>query len=305
MQTTLETTAYLAGVGLHSGQPARAAIRPAPRGHGIRFRRVDGTGATVPALWDAVAPSELCTRVAGDGVEVATVEHLMAALTGCGVTEALVDLDGPEPPILDGSAEPFVKAIREAGVIALSGAARAIEVLEPVEVRDGEAFARLEPAPFWARGWLSLDFAIDFPDPAIGRQRRRLTLRPGVFERELAAARTFCRRSDIEAMRARGLARGGTLENAVVVDGARVLSPGGLRWRDEAVRHKMLDAVGDLALAGAPIHGRYVGVRSGHRLTNRLLRALFAQPSAWRATSTAEPRRLPAEAAPGAEPIHA
>ena len=149
-------------------------------------------------------------------------------------------------------------------------------------MREGDALARLEPAGPRARRRLTIDFAIDFADAAIGRQRRCLTLTPGAFARELAAARTFCRRSDVEAMRARGLALGGTLGNAVVVDGDAVLSPGGLRFADEAVRHKMLDAVGDLALAGAPIHGRYVGRRAGHRLTNRLLHALMAEPSAWR-----------------------
>lgn len=281
-QLTLRRAAYLAGVGLHSGRPARAAIRPAAAGHGIRFARYDGGEATVAGRWDAVAPSELCTRLAGDGVEVATVEHLMAALAGLGVTDALVELDGPEPPILDGSAAPFVAAIRAVGLRPLPGTRRAVEVLRPVEVRDGDALARLEPARPWARGLLSLDFTIDFPDAAIGRQRRRLTLRPGAFERQLAAARTFCRQSDVDAMRARGLALGGTLDNAVVVDGARILSPGGLRFADEMVRHKMLDAVGDLALAGMPIHGRYVGVRSGHRMTNLVLRALLADPRAWR-----------------------
>jgi UDP-3-O-[3-hydroxymyristoyl] N-acetylglucosamine deacetylase len=152
-------------------------------------------------------------------------------------------------------------------------------------------------------GTLSIDFEIDFPDAAIGRQHRRLTLRPGAFERELAAARTFCRRTDVEAMRSRGLALGGSLSNAVVVDGGRVLSPGGLRWSDEMVRHKMLDAVGDLALAGLPIHGRYVGLRSGHRLTNRLLRALFAEPAAWRIAGEEVPAGR--RARPVALPAHA
>ena len=298
MQTTLRSSARLEGVGLHSGRRARVAIHPAPFGDGIRFRRSDLGRATVAAAWAAVAPSELCTRLTGRGVEISTVEHLMAALAGLGVTDVLVELDGPEPPILDGSSLPFVEAIEAAGLRESGGAAPAIEILAPVEVRDGAASARLEPAGARGRGHLTIDFAIDFPDAAIGRQGRCLTLRPGAFARELAAARTFCRSADVEAMRARGLALGGSLGNAVVVDGACVLSPGGLRWPDEAVRHKMLDAVGDLALAGAPIHGRYVGRRAGHRLTNRLLRALFAEPAAWRLTD-AEPapaRPVPAPA---------
>ena len=304
MHVTLRETAYLAGVGLHSGEPARAAIRPALRGHGIRFRRFDWGEATVAARWDAVVLSELCTRIAGEGVEVSTVEHLMAALAGLGVTDALVELDGPEPPILDGSSAPYVEAIRAAGLRPLGGPSRAIEILSPVEVREGEAWARLEPARPWARGRLTLDFAIDFPDPAIGRQRRRLALSPRAFERDLAAARTFCRRSDVEAMQARGLALGGSLGNAVVVDGASVLSPGGLRWSDEMVRHKMLDAVGDLALAGLPIHGRYVAHRAGHRMTNRLLRALFAQAAAWRMSETPAPAARP-KPVPETRPLHA
>ena len=305
MQTTLRSSVRLVGAGLHSGQPAEVAIHPAPTGHGIRFRRADRGRLTLAARWDLVAPSELCTRLTGAGVEIATVEHLMAALAGCGVLDALVEIDGPEPPILDGSSRPYVEALEAAGLRAMAAPARAIEILAPVEVRDGPASARLEPASAGGRGLLTIDFAIDFPDVAIGRQRRCLALRPGAFARELAAARTFCRRAEVDAMRARGLALGGTLGNAVVVDGATVLSPGGLRWPDEAVRHKMLDAVGDLALAGAPIHGRYVGRRAGHRLTNRLLRALFAQPSAWRLTGApAAPARAPA-AAPWPQPVHA
>ena len=302
MNRTLRGAARLAGVGLHSGLSACVVLNPAARGHGIRFRRLDMGGAMVPARWDAVLPSELCTRIEAGGVEASTVEHLMAALAGLGVTDARVDLDGPEPPILDGSSAPFVAAIRQVGLRPLGGPSRAIEVLRPVELREGEALARLEPARPWARRRLSLDFEIDFPDSAIGRQRRCLTLSPDAFERELAAARTFCRLDDVEAMRGRGLALGGTLGNAVVVDGAAVLSPGGLRWPDEMVRHKMLDAVGDLALAGLPIHGRYVGRRAGHRMTNGLLRALFADPGAWR---IAEAAGVAAPAEPEFEPLHA
>ena len=304
MHTTLRSTVRLAGVGLHSGRPAHVAIGPAWRGHGIRFRRADRGGAELPALWDRVAPSELCTRLSAGAGAVSTIEHLMAALAGCGVTDAAVELDGPEPPILDGSAAPFVEAIAAAGLRPLGGSPRAIEILEPVEVRDGAALARLEPNRAWGRGRLVIDVAIDFPDAAIGRQHRCMTLRPGVFARELAAARTFCRRSDVDAMRARGLALGGSLGNAVVVDGDSVLSPGGLRWPDEMVRHKMLDAVGDLALAGAPIHGRYVGRRSGHRLTNRLLRAVFDRPSAWRWSTGPAPAARPV-APPSPQPLHA
>lgn len=280
MQTTLRAPVSFTGTGLHLGRPARLTIRPASAEHGIWFRRTDLSDGDrmIPARWDAAVPARLCTRLANaSGVEISTVEHVMAALAGCGVTNALVDVDGPEVPILDGSAAPFVRGILSRGLIRLEAPLSVIRVLETVEVRDGDATARLEPADR-----LEIHFAIDFADAAIGRQEKHLTMANGTFVRELSDSRTFCRHSDVQAMQAAGLALGGTYENAVVVDGARVLSPGGLRHADEPVRHKMLDALGDLALAGAPILGRYVGDRAGHALTNRLLRTMFARPSAFR-----------------------
>ncbi|HVG47082.1 MAG TPA: UDP-3-O-acyl-N-acetylglucosamine deacetylase, partial [Rubellimicrobium sp.] len=241
----------------------------------------------IPALWDRVAQLPLNTRIVNaDGVAVSTIEHLMAALAGTGLRNLLVEIDGPEVPILDGSAAPWVQAILGAGLANQDAPLDVIEILAPVEVRDGLASARLEPSPV-----PEMSFAIDFPDAAIGHQDKVLALSNGAFLRELCDSRTFCRQADVEMMRAKGLALGGTYLNAVVVDGARVLTPGGLRHPDEAVRHKMLDAVGDLYTAGAPILGRYVGHRSGHALTNRLLRALFAQPEAWRRVPC-DPARL-------------
>ena len=255
-------------------------VRPAAADHGVWFRRVDVTDRDpmVPARWDHVTPSKLCTVIENaDGVSVSTIEHMMAALAGSGIHNALIDIDAPEVPILDGSALSFVAGFLNAGIDELGHPIRAIRVLKPVEVTEGGATARLDPAET-----LEIDFSIDFEEAAIGAQTRRLNMANGAFVRELSDSRTFCRQSDIEAMRERGLALGGTLENAVVFDGDRVLSPGGLRHVDEPVRHKMLDAVGDLALAGGPILGRYTGERAGHALTNRLLRALFADPSAFR-----------------------
>lgn len=268
------------GVGLHSGAAVRMVVRPASADYGIWFRRTDlSEGDTlVPARWDAVVPSRLCTLVANSqGVRVSTIEHLMAALAGLGIQNALIEIDGPEVPILDGSAVPFVEGLLSRGLREQVVPARAIRVLKPVEVREGAALARLEPSEM-----LEIDFQIDFAEAAIGRQERRLNMANGAFVRELSDSRTFCRQSDVDAMRAQGLALGGTLENAVVFDGDRVLSPGGLRHSDEPVRHKMLDALGDLALAGGPILGRYTGIRAGHALTNRLLHALFAMPGAFR-----------------------
>ena len=256
-------------------------LRPAPANNGIVFRRVDIAGDNaLTAVWDNVAISPLNTRLTNSaGVTVSTIEHLMAALAGTGVHNVVVDIDGPEVPIMDGSAAAFVRGIVGAGLTRLTAPLYAIEILSDVIVEDGPAMAMLSPATS-----LQIDFDIDFADAAIGRQAKTLNMANGVFVRELCDSRTFCRSSDVDAMRANGLALGGTLENAVVVDGDQVLSPGGLRHSDEAVRHKMLDALGDLYTAGAPILGRYTGVRAGHAMTNRLLQALFAQPDAWRMT---------------------
>ncbi len=278
-QQTLAETVEFAGFGLHSGAPVRMVLVPAAADTGVRFVRTDVVGADqiVLARWDRVVPSRLCTLVSNDdGVSVSTIEHIMAALAGCAIQNATIEIDGPEVPILDGSAAPFVAGILDAGIAQLDAPLRAIVVKKMVEVREGDAFVRLSPADM-----LEIDFEIDFADAAIGRQSLALNMANGTFVRELSASRTFCRNSDVIAMRARGLALGGTLENAVVFDGDRVLSPGGLRQSNEPVRHKMLDALGDLALAGAPILGRYTGYRAGHAMTNAILRALFADPAAW------------------------
>ncbi len=280
MQTTLKSAIVLTGTGLHSGAPARLVMRPAAANTGIWFRRTDVTDrdARIPARWDAVHQSPLCTLIENaDGVSVSTIEHVMAALAGCGVHNALLDIDGPEVPILDGSAVEFVRAILDTGLHVLDAPVQAIEVLKPVEVRRGDVMARLDPAV-----GLRIDFRIEFADKAIGVQTKTLNMANGSFVRELSDSRTFCRKADVDAMHAQGLALGGTLDNAVVVDGADVLSPGGLRHADEAVRHKMLDALGDLTLAGAPLIGRYTGHRAGHGITNDLLRKLFADPTAYR-----------------------
>jgi len=280
VQNTLKSQVAFEGVGLHTGTPVRLVLRPADVGFGIRFRRTDIElgNAMIPALWHNVDRTPLCTRLENAaGASVSTVEHLMAALAGTGVHNVLIDIDGPEVPILDGSSAPFVRGIMKTGVRPLNAPVRAIEVLKPVSVEKDGARATLLPS-----GRFEIDFSIDFADAAIGRQSKRLDMRNGAFARELCDSRTFCRQADVDAMHENGLALGGTLENAVVVDGDDVLSPGGFRHDDEAVRHKMLDALGDLALAGGPILGRYVAERAGHALTNTLLRELFATPGAVR-----------------------
>jgi UDP-3-O-[3-hydroxymyristoyl] N-acetylglucosamine deacetylase len=255
-------------------------VAPASANYGIWFRRTDVVSAKdnlIPATWDRVEISPLCTLLVNDaGVTVSTVEHVMAALTGCGIHNAMIEIDGGEVPILDGSSVTFAQSFLNAGVQDLDAPLQAIRILNDIEVTVDGATASLSPSDA-----LEIDFSIDFADGAIGRQRKHLNLRNGTFVRELSDSRTFCRQSDVDAMRSNGLALGGTLTNAVVVDGDAVLSPGGFRHADEAVRHKMLDALGDLSLAGHPILGRYTGVRAGHAITNRLLRALFADPSAF------------------------
>jgi UDP-3-O-[3-hydroxymyristoyl] N-acetylglucosamine deacetylase len=268
-----------AGIGLHSGQPITMVLHPAPAGSGIRFRRIDlASKPVIAARHDNVSDLVLCTTVADakTGAKVATVEHLLAALAGLGVDNVRVDLDGPEVPVMDGSAEPFVAAIERVGLVEQNAARRYIRVLKAVEVRDGERVARLEPA-----NRFTISMAIDFESPAIGRQDVEVDLDDGAFVVELAGARTFGFEHEVAQLRDKGLARGGSLENAVVISGDRVLNEEGLRFDDEFVRHKALDAVGDLYLAGAPLLARFHGERTGHALNNRLLHALFADATAW------------------------
>lgn len=279
MQGTLKSEVVFEGVGLHSGAPARMVVRPAPVDHGIIFLRIDLPVAErrLVASWDSVVPSKLCTLLTNrQGTTLSTVEHIMAALAGSAIHNALIEIDGPEIPILDGSSAPFVAGFLSVGRLEQKAPVMALKILKAVEYTEGEASARLEPADSF-----EMDFTIDFKDAAIGHQEKALNLSNGTFVRELSDSRTFCRQADVDFMRANGLALGGTMENAVVFEGDRVLSPGGLRHRDEPVRHKMLDALGDLALAGGPIIGRYSGLRAGHAMTNKLLRKLFATPGAY------------------------
>lgn len=279
MQITLKKPMELMGKGLHSGERAIVRVFPASADYGIKIRRVDITDRDnlIPALYNYVSDTRLCTRLANDaGVEVSTVEHLMAALAGTAVHNALIEIDGPEIPIMDGSSKPFVLAILEAGLEELAAPLRAIRILKDVSIRVDGVGASLYPS-----NSVEIGFEIDFDEAAIGRQSVSLGMSNGAFVRELSNCRTFCCLRDVETMQSAGLALGGSLENAIVVDGAEILNPEGFRREDECVRHKMLDALGDLALAGSPIIGRYQGQRAGHRATNLLLHELFSQPDAW------------------------
>ena len=278
-QTTLNRSIDCAGVALHSGKKVSLSLNPAGPNMGIIFRRSDLPGLPeIRANWKNVVDTRMCTTLGNSkGVTISTVEHLMAALSGCHVDNAIVEVSGSEVPVMDGSAQPFVFLIECAGVKQLDASRRVIEVLRPVKVESEGRVAELLPSNSFSVG-----FQIEFDDCAISRQELFITLVNGTFKKEIARARTFGFVNDVEALRASGLALGGSLENAVVVDGDKVLNDGGLRYEDEFVRHKVLDAVGDLYLSGAPIRGHYRGVRAGHRMTNELLKALFADSASWR-----------------------
>jgi UDP-3-O-[3-hydroxymyristoyl] N-acetylglucosamine deacetylase len=280
LQQTLASAVEFCGVGVHTGRTVSGRIEPARADTGVCFVRTDVTDRDpeIPARADRVTETRLGTVIANAaGVCVSTVEHLMAAFSGLEVDNAVVFIDGPEAPIMDGSCEPFVRLIDQAGRRSMARPRRAIEILEPVVVCDGDKRAALLPADAF-----EVAFEIRFDDPAIGVQSLDLTLDETVFRRELAEARTFGFLHEVDALRAMGLARGGSMENVIVVDQGAVLNPEGLRRPDEFVRHKMLDAIGDLYLLGGPILGRYESCCGGHALNNALCRALLAAPSAWR-----------------------
>ncbi|HSD97534.1 MAG TPA: UDP-3-O-acyl-N-acetylglucosamine deacetylase [Sulfuricaulis sp.] len=277
-QHTLAGEFTCVGRGLHGGRRVSMRLRPAPPGTGIRFLRldVDAGQRVVTAHWRNVVESELCTIITNEhGVTVRTVEHLLAALRGCEIDNAVVELDGPEVPIMDGSAAPFVSLLQRIGAVRQPAVRRALLVRQPVVASDGDRFAVFLPYP---RPRITVE--IDFPNPTIGRQRRSLALDSGEFASEIAPARTFGFAHGLRALRARGLAAGGSLRNAILVDERRVVNQEGLRFPDEFVRHKLLDCVGDLSLLGIPVIGHLVAYKPGHRLCHRLLHALDAAADA-------------------------
>jgi UDP-3-O-[3-hydroxymyristoyl] N-acetylglucosamine deacetylase len=290
-QHTLARETQCDGVGVHSGAPVRLRLIPAAPDHGIVFRRVDLPGRPeMVARFDRVVDTALCTCLGDGAMRIATVEHLMAALAGQGVDNLVIEIDGAEVPVMDGSSAPFVALIAEAGLELQRSPRRHVRVLRPVEVRRGNKFAALLPTQ---DDHLTIDLAIDFDSSVIGRQSLAFALKGNAFSAELAQARTFGFAHEVEAMRARGLGRGGSLENAVVIGDDGVLNPGGLRYDDEFVRHKALDALGDLYLAGAPILGRFLGERAGHMMHIEVLKALFADEANWTLTTSTAPIALP------------
>ena len=279
-QKTTVAPAIIAGVGVHTGDRVRLAVRPAPVGTGIVFVRTDirDRDNRIPVSGEAVVDARLNTMIENAaGVRLSTIEHLMAAFAALGVSNAVVEVDGPELPILDGSALQFVQLLDRAGFRRQEAPVRYIEILEPIVVRDGDKSAALLPCDRY-----EMRFEIDFPTPVIGNQVVDFVVDEQTFRDEIMAARTFGFAHEVEALRKAGLARGGRLENAVVIDGDQILNPGGLRMEREFVKHKALDAIGDLYVLGAPLLGRYEGVKAGHHINNLLVRELLANPQAWR-----------------------
>lgn len=281
MQQTIERPAVCAGIGVHSGEKARLVLKPAPVGSGVVFRRtdLDATNIEIKAHADSVSDTRLGTTLTNEaGVSVAVVEHLMAALAGLGVDNLIIEIDGPEVPIMDGSSAVYCELLLQAGLKTQSAPRRRIRILERVEIIDGPKRATLSPSDDTV---LTLRARIEYDDSVIGIQQMTLRMAPGMFARDLAFARTYGFARDVDMLRAIGLARGGSLDNAVVLEDGAVMNPEGLRAEDEFVRHKMLDAVGDLMLTGAPIAGSYDAVQPGHALNNALVRKLLSTPSAW------------------------
>ena len=294
-QRTLKTLVSASGVGLHTGQKVRMTLRPAPADSGVIFRRVDlASPVDLPARADMVGETRLSSCLVRDGVKIYTVEHLMSALGGLGVDNVYVDIDAAELPIMDGSASPFVLLIQQAGIVEQQAPKRFLRVTRTVEVKEGDKWARLDPFEGY-----KLSFSIEFRHPVIERstQSVEVNFAETSYLKEIARARTFGFMHEVEDLRDSGLALGGGLDNAVVLDEYRVLNAEGLRFADEFIRHKLLDAIGDLYLLGRPLLGAFSAHKSGHALNNRLLRALLAQAGALETVTFERPEETPAAVA--------
>jgi UDP-3-O-[3-hydroxymyristoyl] N-acetylglucosamine deacetylase len=289
-QTTLRSQATVTGVGVHSGLPVNLTLGPAPIDAGFIFVRtgLDGSDREVQAVAESVIATEFATVLGDrDGPLVSTSEHVLAALRGMGVDNATIEVDGPEVPIMDGSAAAFVAAIDQAGIVTQSAARRFIQVLKPVQVAIGDSFGELRPHA----GGFRVEVEIDFTNPVIGQQSYMLDLSPERFRREISRARTFGCMNDVAGLWSAGFALGASFENTVVFDEERLLNTEGLRYADECARHKVLDVVGDLALAGLPLLGAYHSVRGGHKVNHAVLKALLADRTAWRVLESDAVRR--------------
>jgi UDP-3-O-[3-hydroxymyristoyl] N-acetylglucosamine deacetylase len=290
-QRTLKKITRTTGVGVHTGARVEMTLRPAAVDAGIVFHRTDlARPVAIPAHASNVGDTRLSSTLKVDGASISTVEHLMSALAGLGIDNLHVDVAGPELPIMDGSAAPFVFLLQSAGIEEQSGAKRYLRVNSPVEVQDGDKWARF--APF---DGFKLDFTIDFPHPVFGSENRNVVVdfANDSYAKEISRARTFGFMQDVEAMRSAGLGLGGSLQNAVVLDEFKVLNSEGLRYDNEFVRHKVLDAIGDLYLLGHPLIGQYTAYKSGHALNNQLCRALLARADAFEIVTFADEKTVP------------
>ena len=299
-QRTLKNTIRATGVGLHSGQKVYMTLRPAAVDTGIVFRRTDlDPVVEIPARADLVTETMLCTGLSQDGGKVMTIEHLLSALAGLGIDNAYVDLSAAEVPIMDGSAGPFVFLLQSAGIAEQAAPKRFIRIKRPVEARDGDKIARFTPYDGF-----KLDFTVEFDHPAIPASQSRAVVDFSTtsYVKEVSRARTFGFMRDLEFMRERNLGLGGSMDNAIVLDEFRVLNEDGLRYADEFVRHKILDAVGDLYLAGHPVIGAFEGFKSGHALNNQLVRALLADAAAWEEVTFPEGVPVPVVYGAGLQP---
>ena len=291
LQRTLKTSIKTTGVGLHTGARVDLVLRPAAADAGVTFHRVDLTPpVAIPADARYVGDTRLSSTLKHEGASVSTVEHILSSLAGLGIDNCHVDIAGPEIPIMDGSAAPFVFLLQAAGIVEQDAPKRYLRILSPVEVRDGDKWARFDPF-----NGFKLDFTIDFPHPVFGSENRHVVIdfAEHSYVKEVARARTFGFMQDVEALREAGLALGGSLQNAVVLDEFKVLNAEGLRYDNEFVKHKVLDAIGDLYLLGHPMIGQYTAYKSGHGLNNQLARALLAKPEAFELATFKEADDVP------------
>ena len=290
-QRTLKAATKTTGVGLHTGARVELGLRPAPADTGIVFNRTDlAQPVAIPAQAANVGDTRLSSTLRAGGTSVSTVEHLMSALAGVGIDNLFVDVAGPEIPIMDGSAGPFVFLLQSAGIVEQLASKRYVRVVQSVEVSDGDKWARFEPFDGF-----KLDFTIDFPHPVFGSENRQVVVdfAENSYAKEIARARTFGFMQDVDAMRAAGLGLGGSLQNAIVLDEFKVLNSEGLRYDNEFVRHKVLDAIGDIYLLGHALIGQYTAYKSGHGLNNQLARALLARPEAFEIVTFKDEAKVP------------
>jgi UDP-3-O-[3-hydroxymyristoyl] N-acetylglucosamine deacetylase len=291
LQRTLKASIKTTGVGLHTGARVELALRPAAPDAGVVFHRVDLVPqVAIPADARHVGDTRLSSTLKHHGASISTVEHVLSALAGLGIDNLHIDIAGPEIPIMDGSAAPFVFLLHSAGIVEQDAPKRYLRIVAPVEVKDGDKWARFDPF-----NGFKLDFTIDFPHPVFGSENRHVVIdfAEHSYVKEVARARTFGFMQDVEAMRAAGLALGGSLQNAVVLDEFRVLNAEGLRYDNEFVKHKVLDAIGDLYLLGHPMIGQYTAYKSGHGLNNALARSLLAHPEAFALTTFTQADEVP------------